>query len=45
MNRNQEVRGVVLTGYSSNTEAFPAPAPAPAPGSSSGREPTAPGPR
>lgn len=51
MNRNQESRGVVLTGFSSNTEAFSAPAAAvrapaaaaAAAGSSSGDEPAAPG--
>ncbi|XP_058247941.1 rho GTPase-activating protein 18 isoform X2 [Hemibagrus wyckioides] len=42
MNRNQDARGVVLTGYISNNEAF---SPACAAATSSGDEPEAPGPR
>ncbi|KAG7331881.1 hypothetical protein KOW79_005850 [Hemibagrus wyckioides] len=41
MNRNQDARGVVLTGYISNNEAF---SPACAAATSSGDEPEAPGP-
>ncbi|KAK3506982.1 hypothetical protein QTP70_034264 [Hemibagrus guttatus] len=41
MNRNQDARGVVLTGYISNSEAF---SPACAAAASSGDEPEAPGP-
>ncbi|KAB5517063.1 hypothetical protein PHYPO_G00185150 [Pangasianodon hypophthalmus] len=41
MNRSQDARGVVLTGYISNSEAFSPPC---APAASSGDEPEAPGP-